>query len=111
CNSLFTGLSKQGLRQLQLIQNPAARVLTKTRKYDHITPVLVPYEPSRSFRTSGAGPLADPRVRTKHAEAAFCYHATQTWKNLPEDIRQAPTLTIFKSKLKIFLFYTAYSTS
>ena len=40
CNGLLTGLSKKSLHQLQLIQNAAARVLTKTRKYDHITPVL-----------------------------------------------------------------------
>ena len=28
------------LTKLQLAQNAAARILTKTRKYDHITPVL-----------------------------------------------------------------------
>ena len=40
CNGVFTGLPKKSIRQLQLIQNAAARVLTKTRKVDHITPVL-----------------------------------------------------------------------
>ena len=40
CNSLLTGMSKKNLRKLQLVQNTAARVLTGTRKYDHITPVL-----------------------------------------------------------------------
>ena len=40
CNGVFTGLSKKSIRQLQLIQNAAARVLTNTRKMDHITPVL-----------------------------------------------------------------------
>ncbi len=29
-----------GVRQLQLIQNAAARILTRTRKFEHITPVL-----------------------------------------------------------------------
>ena len=38
CNGLLTGLTKQAVRQLQYIQNAAARVLTKTRKYDHISP-------------------------------------------------------------------------
>ncbi len=111
CNGLFTGLSKKALWQLQLTQNAAGRVLMKTRKYNHITPVLkshwlsviqridlkilllvykslcssgpkyvsdmlVPYKPSRTLRTFGAGLLAG--VRTKHGEAVFCYYATQT---------------------------------
>lgn len=40
CNGIFTGLTKKSIRQLQLIQNAAARVLTNSRKMDHITPVL-----------------------------------------------------------------------
>ena len=39
-NALLNGISDQQLKKLQLIQNSAARVLTNTRKYDHITPVL-----------------------------------------------------------------------
>lgn len=42
CNGVFTGLPKQAIRQLQLIQNAAARVLTKTKKREHITPCLDP---------------------------------------------------------------------
>ena len=40
CNSLLSGSSSKSLKTLQLVQNAAARVLTRTRKRDHISPVL-----------------------------------------------------------------------
>ena len=40
CNSLFYGLPKHHISKLQRVQNAAARLVTSTRKYDHITPVL-----------------------------------------------------------------------
>ena len=41
CISLMFGILKELISQLQKRQNHAARVTTKWRKYDHITPVLV----------------------------------------------------------------------
>ena len=40
CNVLFSGLPKCSTKNLQLVQNAAARILTRTRKFDHITPIL-----------------------------------------------------------------------
>ncbi len=40
CNALWGGCSARLINKLQLVQNAAARVLTRTRKYDHISPVL-----------------------------------------------------------------------
>ena len=40
CNSLLSGCLNTSLKTLQLVQNAAACVLTKTRKRDHITPIL-----------------------------------------------------------------------
>ena len=40
CNSLCQGINEGLLNKLQHIQNAAARLVTDTRKYDHITPVL-----------------------------------------------------------------------
>jgi len=40
CNSLLVGIREGLLDRLQRVQNAAARLITGTRKYDHITPVL-----------------------------------------------------------------------
>jgi len=40
CNSLLYGVSDGLLAKLQTVQNAAARVVTGTRKFDHITPVM-----------------------------------------------------------------------
>ena len=144
CNSIFTGPPKTSVRQLQLIQNSAAPVLTKTKKVDHISPalrslhwlpvrqridfkvlmlvykalnglgpkyisdLLTQYEPSRPLRSSGSGFLSVPRVRTRHGEAAFSFYAPHVWNKLPESLRSAETLSLFKSRLKTHLFSAAF---
>ena len=40
CNALLAGISNKNIQKLQYIQNCAARILTRTRKFDHITPIL-----------------------------------------------------------------------
>lgn len=40
CNALLSGCSSRTINKLQLVQNAAARVLTRTRRYDYITHIL-----------------------------------------------------------------------
>ncbi len=40
CNALLGGCFACSINKLQMVQNAAARVLTRTRKYDHISLVL-----------------------------------------------------------------------
>ncbi len=40
CNALFIGLPATSIARLQYIQNSAARILTRTKRSAHITPIL-----------------------------------------------------------------------
>ncbi|XP_077103334.1 uncharacterized protein LOC143756659, partial [Siphateles boraxobius] len=40
CNSLLLGISSNYIKRLQLVQNAAARLITRSKSWHHITPVL-----------------------------------------------------------------------
>ncbi len=40
CNALVGGCSACLINKLHMVQNASARVITRTRKYDHLSPVM-----------------------------------------------------------------------
>jgi hypothetical protein len=70
CNSLLYGLPKRLISMLQSVQNSVARVVTMSRNYDHITPVLI-------------------QLR----ERSFSVCAPKLWNGLPFDLRKSSTVS------------------
>ena len=76
----------------------------------YMSDLLLPYQPSRTLRSSGTGLLEVPKVRTKtYGEASFYYYGPRLWNSLPEDLRAAETVDIFKGRLKTHLFSLAFN--
>ncbi|CAB4034341.1 Hypothetical predicted protein [Paramuricea clavata] len=71
CNGLLYGLPNTELIKLQRVQNAAARLVTSTRKYDHITPILL--EGNYLLRSNDSIMLEFPK-------------APKLWNELPKEI-------------------------
>ena len=144
-NALLYGINDSLSRKLQKIQNSAARLVTCTKKRDHISPVLkdlhwlpveyrpkfkillytfkalhhiaptyiqelvAVYQPRRSLRSENSLTLTVPKVRTAtYGERCFNKSAAVLWNNLPMFVKKSETVSVFKQKLKTFLFRLAF---
>ncbi|KAI5627799.1 hypothetical protein C0J50_8346, partial [Silurus asotus] len=96
CNTLLSGCWSSCRNKLQLVQNAAARVLTRSRKYDHISPD----DPPRLLRSKGAGYLLVPQImKTPAGGRCFSYKPPHLWNSLPISVRDSDTVSVFKSRL------------
>ncbi|KAK0146730.1 hypothetical protein N1851_013937 [Merluccius polli] len=115
-------LPQNSLKPLQMIQNSAARVLTKTKRRDHITlilkslhwlPISHRIDFSLSLKWVGPNYLHDmfkwySQTRTKQGEAAISHYGVHLYNQLLETIKNATTIAIFKTKVKTKLFLDAF---
>ena len=77
----------------------------------YLCDLIVPYANTCNLRSNNKLLIApcDPRAKLKtYGERSFQHAAPKEWNNLPLDIRDSPSLAIFKSRLKTFLFKSAF---
>ena len=130
CNSLLYGLPKHLLNRLRLIQNTAAGIVTLSKRFDHITPILFKHlvykclnglpltylsellrftNGPRLLRSSSQNFLAVPRTRLKmYGDRAFSAAAPRLWNQLPPELRSVTSVDQFRSQLKTYVFKLAY---
>ena len=76
----------------------------------YLQDLIARYAPNRALRSQSAGLLVVPRIsKSRFGGRAFCYQAPLLWNQLPVWVQEADTTSIFKTKLKTFLFSKAYS--
>ena len=66
------------------------------------------YSPSRQLRSSTSNNLEVPRILSSWGERSFSFTAVKYFNNLPDWIKLAESITIFKSRLKQHLFNLAF---
>lgn len=76
-------------------------LLTNNLAPIYLSNLLEPYVPPRSLRSSDQLLLAVPKSRLKlRGNRVFSVAAPKLWNELPLHVRHAPTLQVFKSRLK-----------
>jgi hypothetical protein len=97
-NSLLVGLPSKRLGKLQAVQNMAARLIARRRKYDHISDVLI-----------NLHWLPTPKTKlVNYGDRSFAKMAPKIWNSIPLPIRTANSLSQFRSMLKTYLFKLEY---
>ena len=76
----------------------------------YLSDLLYEYVPSRTLRSSSQSLLQLPRrIPSKsYGQRSFSYAAPSLWNNLPQQVRTANNVNIFKSRLKTHLFNAVY---
>jgi hypothetical protein len=92
----------QPSHQLQLALLTYKALTTATPTY--LAKLLCHRVSTRHTRSAEQDLLFVPAVRTDFVSRAFQHAAPSVWNTLPLDIRSAPTLNLFKSKLRTHHF-------
>ena len=74
----------------------------------YITDLVTVHSPARALRSSQENYLNVPVTRTKLGDRAYSSAAPSVWNQLPAQIRNSSSLSVFKTKLKLHFFHQAY---
>ena len=78
---------------------------------EYLSSLLVPYVQERyGLRSNDLDLLSVPSADLKsYGHRAFSFGAVVEWNKLPLDLRQSPSVAVFKSRLKTYLFEKCYA--
>ena len=74
----------------------------------HLNSLLMDYKPTRSLRSAEEHLLVVPQTILSSTSRAFSVAAPKLSNNLPLDIRNFKTMSIFRKLLKSYLYKQAY---
>ena len=126
CNSILYGLPKRLIQRLQRIQNTAARLVTRSNRDDHITPVLKslhwlpvhlqgtaahvqnnPWQRAIIFirvsfklHSKQKPSLIIKKPSLSAQDETLTVRRQKFWNELPDSVRKCESLDVFKSALK-----------
>ena len=112
-NASITEVCKD-LYWLPVTQRSQFKVLTLVYKALHnetpsyISEMLQSYRPERTLRSKKSNLLLVKRTRVRYGARAFSVSGPSLWNKLPQEIRDSNSFSIFKRKLKTYLFQQAY---
>ena len=66
--------------------------------------LISPYKPSRQLRSSDQSLLTIPRTNLTIGQRAFSWSSVFILNSIPLSVRNAPTISTFKRRLKTFYF-------
>ena len=134
-NLILYGLPVTELNKLQCVQNAAARLISRTPKSHHITPILqqlhwLPVKDRISFKLllltfkalHGLAPIYISELikpynpsrslrssTLNYGDRCFSVAAPKLWNSLPGDFRYIENLCTFKTSIKTWLFKSAFN--
>ena len=70
----------------------------------YLRELISPYKPWRQLRSSDQSLLTIPRTNLTIGQHAFFSSSVFIWNSIPLSVRNAPTISTFKRRLKTFYF-------